>query len=231
MQNLPPHIGIAIALTTLITIWFFFKATGNSKTVLIVLAIWLVIQSAISVTGFYTVTDSLPPRFLLLVLPPFLFIAGLFVTVRGKRFIDNLNVKTLTILHVIRIPVEIVLFWLFIGKTIPQLMTFEGRNFDILSGLSSPVIYYFGFVRKQLSKKVIIAWNLICLLLLFNIIVNAIFSLPFPFQKFAFDQPNIALLHFPFVWLPCCIVPIVLLSHLASIRILAGKSGMTEIQA
>lgn len=231
MQNLPPHIGIAIALTTLITIWFFFKATGNSKTVLIVLAIWLVIQSAISVTGFYTVTDSLPPRFLLLVLPPFLFIAGLFVTVRGKRFIDNLNVKTLTILHVIRIPVEIVLFWLFISKTIPQLMTFEGRNFDILSGLSSPVIYYFGFVRKQLSKKVIIAWNLICLLLLFNIIVNAIFSLPFPFQKFAFDQPNIALLHFPFVWLPCCIVPIVLLSHLASIRILAGKSGMTEIQA
>ena len=231
MQNLPSHIGIAIALTTLITIWFFFKATGNSKTVLIVLAIWLVIQSAISVTGFYTVTDSLPPRFLLLVLPPFLFIAGLFVTVRGKRFIDNLNVKTLTILHVIRIPVEIVLFWLFIGKTIPQLMTFEGRNFDILSGLSSPVIYYFGFVRKQLSKMVIIAWNLICLLLLFNIIVNAIFSLPFPFQKFAFDQPNIALLHFPFVWLPCCIVPIVLLSHLASIRILAGKSGMTEIQA
>lgn len=231
MQNLPPHIGIAIALTTLITIWFFFKATGNSKTVLIVLAIWLVIQSAISVTGFYTVTDSLPPRFLLLVLPPFLFIAGLFVTVRGKRFIDNLNVKTLTILHVIRIPVEIVLFWLFISKTIPQLMTFEGRNFDILSGLSSPVIYYFGFVRKQLSKKVIIAWNLICLLLLFNIIVNAIFSLPFPFQKFAFDQPNIALLHFPFVWLPCCIVPIVLFSHLASIRILAGKSGMTEIQA
>ena len=231
MQNLPPHIGIAIALTTLITIWFFFKATGNSKTVLIVLAIWLVIQSAISVTGFYTVTDSLPPRFLLLVLPPFLFIAGLFVTVRGKRFIDNLNVKTLTILHVIRIPVEIVLFWLFIGKTIPQLMTFEGRNFDILSGLSSPVIYYFGFVRKQLSKKVIIGWNLICLLLLFNIIVNAIFSLPFPFQKFAFDQPNIALLHFPFVWLPCCIVPIVLFSHLASIRILAGKSGMTEIQA
>lgn len=231
MQNLPPHIGIANALTTLITIWFFFKATGNSKTVLIVLAIWLVIQSAISVTGFYTVTDSLPPRFLLLVLPPFLFIAGLFVTVRGRRFIDNLNVKTLTILHVIRIPVEIVLFWLFIGKTIPQLMTFEGRNFDILSGLSSPVIYYFGFVRKQLSKKVIIGWNLICLLLLFNIIVNAIFSLPFPFQKFAFDQPNIALLHFPFVWLPCCIVPIVLLSHLASIRILAGKSGMTEIQA
>ncbi len=231
MQNLPPHIGIAIALTTLITIWFFFKATGNSKTVLIVLAIWLVIQSAISVTGFYTVTDSLPPRFLLLVLPPFLFIAGLFVTVRGRRFIDNLNVKTLTILHVIRIPVEIVLFWLFIGKTIPQLMTFEGRNFDILSGLSSPVIYYFGFVRKQLSKKVIIGWNLICLLLLFNIIVNAIFSLPFPFQKFAFDQPNIALLHFPFVWLPCCIVPIVLLSHLASIRILAGKSSMTEIQA
>lgn len=94
-------------------------------------------------------------------------------------------------------------------------MTFEGRNFDILSGLTAPIIFYFGFVTKQLDRKVILIWNFICLALLINIVVVAILSAPFPFQQFAFDQPNIAVLYFPFNWLPSCVVPLVLLSHLS----------------
>jgi len=97
-------------------------------------------------------------------------------------------------------------------------MTFEGRNFDILSGITAPVIYYFGFKGKGLNTKLLLTWNFICLTLLINIVINAILSVPFSFQKFGFDQPNIALLYFPFIWLPCCIVPLVLLAHLASIR-------------
>lgn len=101
-------------------------------------------------------------------------------------------------------------------------MTFEGRNFDILSGLTAPVVYYFGFIKKGLNKKLILVWNLICLGLLINIVAIAVLSAPFPFQKFAFDQPDIAVLYFPFNWLPCCVVPLVLFSHLATIRQLLG---------
>ena len=97
-------------------------------------------------------------------------------------------------------------------------MTFEGRNLDILSGLTAPLIYYFGYVKKQLPKSVLLGWNILCLGLLINIVRLAILSAPFPFQTLAFDQPNIAILYFPFVWLPCCVVPLVLLSHLATIR-------------
>jgi hypothetical protein len=218
MENLPTYISLVFGLTTILTVGLFYKATSNSKTTLIILLTWLAIQTAIGLSSFYTVTDTLPPRFLLLVLPPLLFIIGLFATIKGRQFIDNLDIKTLTILHISRIPVELVLFWLFIHKTVPQLMTFEGRNFDILSGLTAPVIFYFGFIKKQLDRKIILLWNFLCLGLLINIVFNGILSAPFPFQKFAFDQPNIALLHFPFVWLPCCIVPLVLLSHLATIR-------------
>lgn len=175
-------------------------------------------QAFIGLTGFYTVTDTIPPRFLLLVLPPILFIIGLFTTSKGRQYVDRLDAKTLTVLHTIRIPVEIVLFWLFVNKTVPELMTFEGRNFDIISGLTAPIIFYFGYIRKQLDRKIILIWNFICLGLLINIVANAILSTPFPFQKFAFDQPNIAVLYFPFNWLPSCVVPLVLLSHLATIR-------------
>ncbi len=218
MENLPAYISIVFGLTTILTVGVFYKATNNSKATIIILLSWLALQTFIGLSGFYTVTDTIPPRFLILVLPPLLTIMGLFSTSRGRQYIDSLDARTLTVLHTIRIPVEMVLFWLFVNNAVPELMTFEGRNFDIISGLTAPIIYYFGFVRKQVDKRIILIWNFICLGLLINIVVNAILSAPFPFQKFAFDQPNIAVLYFPFNWLPSCVVPLVLLSHLVTIR-------------
>jgi hypothetical protein len=104
-------------------------------------------------------------------------------------------------------------------KLIPELMTFAGRNFDILSGLTAPIIYFVCFKNSQLkNRKLLLIWNFICLGLLLNIVINALLAAPFPFQQFAFDQPNVAILYFPFTWLPCFIVMIVLYSHLAAIR-------------
>jgi hypothetical protein len=166
----------------------------------------------------------MPPRFILLILPPLLLIGTAFVTAKGKYYIDTLDLKTLTLLHVIRIPIEIVLFLLCVNKAVPEIMTFEGRNFDIISGMTAPFIYYFGFIKKKLNTTAILIWNFICLGLLINIVVTAILSAPFPLQKFAFDQPNIALLYFPFIWLPCCVVPLVLSAHVAAIRKLRSRT-------
>jgi hypothetical protein len=175
-------------------------------------------QAIIASTGFYTVTNTIPPRLMLAILPPLLLIILLFTTYTGRHFIEKLDMKMMTILHIVRIPVEFVLLWLFVNRTIPGIMTFEGRNFDILSGITAPVIWYFGFVKNRLSKKILLAWNICCLVLLLNIVLTAILSMPYTFQQFAFDQPNIALFYFPFTWLPCFIVPVVLFSHLVAIR-------------
>ncbi len=96
-------------------------------------------------------------------------------------------------------------------------MTFEGNNFDIFSGLTAPLVYYFGFNKEMMNRNIILAWNIICLGLLLNVVITGILSAPTPFQQIAMDQPNIALLHFPFNWLPC-LVPLVLFAHLVSIR-------------
>jgi hypothetical protein len=218
MENVAYYIHAAFVLTTLFTVYIFYKAAHQSKTVLTIITGWLTIQSMISLNGFYTITDTMPPRFLLAIAPPLLFILILFATAKGRSFIDRLNMKALTLLHIVRIPVELVLWWLFVHKTIPQIMTFEGRNPDILSGITAPVVYYFAFVHKKISNKVVLVWNIVCLLLLFNIVITAILAAPTPFQQLAFDQPNTAILYFPFIWLPCCIVPLVLFAHLVAIR-------------
>jgi hypothetical protein len=225
MENMPFYVSAVFVLITYLTVLIFYKAAHLSKTVLGVLLIWLIIQSVLGLRGFYTVTNTIPPRFILLIAPPIVGMFLLFITASGRRFIDSLNPGYLTLLHSVRVAVELVLFLLFIYRGVPRIMTFEGMNPDIISGLTAPLVFYFGYRKKLLSRKFILLWNFLCIGLLVNIVTIAILAAPFPFQKISFDQPNIAVLYFPFVWLPCCIVPLVLFSHLASIRqlLLQGK--------
>jgi hypothetical protein len=220
MEGIPFYVSLIFMLTTFLTVFIFYRAASRSKITLLVLLVLLALQMITGLSGFYTVTNTIPPRFMLLPVPPLLFILILFLTAKGRQYIDGLDKKFMTLLHIIRVPIEITLFLLFIHKTVPQLMTFEGRNFDILAGLTAPFIYYFGFVKNKIPGKLLLAWNFICLGLLLNIVINAILSAPFPFQQFGFEQPDVALLYFPYVWLPGCVVPLVLLSHLVTIRYL-----------
>jgi hypothetical protein len=217
-MELSAHVYIVFAIATLATVYFLYKASGNSKIVLGISFLWLAIQGLVSYTGFYEKTDTLPPRFALLLLPPLGLIVWLFNADRGRAFIDRFDVSWLTYLHVVRIPVELVLFWLFVGGYVPKLMTFEGVNFDILSGITAPLLAYIGIKKRKLKKNHLLLWNFICLGLLFNIVINAVLSAPSVFQAQAFDQPNIGVFYFPFVWLPCFIVPAVLFSHLVCLK-------------
>src|SRR5947207_3333524 len=106
IENLPLYISLDFILVTLVTIFVFYKAAANNKSVLIILFSWLCIQTVLSLNGFYLVTNSIPPRFIFLIAPPLLFMAILFLTKRGRMFLDQMNLKTLTLIHVIRIPVE-----------------------------------------------------------------------------------------------------------------------------
>jgi hypothetical protein len=220
MDNQPLYTGILFGFTIALAIFLFYRATNRSSSGLLIISVWLLLQAILSLSGFYRITDTAPPRILLLGLPPLLFIIALFFTVRGRNYIDLLNPALLCLLHIVRIPMEIVLYWLFLDKQVPQLMTFAGGNYDIISGLTAPVIYYFGFIKKVFDKKIILGWNFICLGLLLWIVVHAILSIPSPIQQLAFAQPNIAVLYFPYTLLPAVVVPLVLFSHLASIRIL-----------
>ncbi|WP_211165401.1 hypothetical protein [Flavobacterium silvaticum] len=162
-------------------------------------------------------------RFPLLFLPALLFLVYRFSTKSGRTFIDGLDLPTLTLISVVRIPVELVLYWLLVHKTIPEAMTFHGSNFDIFSGVTAPLIYYFGFVKKTLDPKVILIWNVICLALLVNVVSNALLSLPGRYGLFGYERPNTALGFFPFILLPSFLVPVVLFSMLASVRQLLKK--------
>jgi len=234
IENLPSYINSVFGLTTIATLFQFCLVLFYSKdertkskitNIIVCLTIWLLVQMIISYKYFYSSdTLSFPPRFIFLVGPPLITIIILFLTRSGRYFIDSLPQLHLTYLHFVRIPVELVLFWLFLNKQVPELMTFAGRNFDIMAGITAPIVAFFGIQKKMFSRGLLLTWNFISLGLLLNIVINAILSAPFPFQQFAFDQPNVAVLYYPFTWLPGFIVPLVLFCHLASIRQLIRNS-------
>ena len=227
MESLSPSVYIIFGANFFLAVWLFMKAAHYARPVLVIITLWTILQSAVGLSGFYSDIHTMTGRFPLLAFPPLIFLLFLFVTPKGRAFIDGLSIGGLTIFHIIRIPVEIVLFFLFVDHAIPKAMTFEGANFDILSGLSAPLIYYFGFVKKRLGKPVLIAWNIVCILLLLNVVRIAALSLPARFHQFGFEQPNIAVGYFPFLLLPSCLVPLVLFSNLAAIRQLMTKKIVT----
>lgn len=227
MEHISKYISLTFGLTTVITIlllgWTMqcSEATRKKgKWIVLGLFLWMFLQAVLTRYDIYnTDTDSFPPKIMLFgIFPMLLSIVLLFATKKGRQFIDSLSLERLTYLNVIRIPVEMVLYGLFVAKTIPELMTFSGINFDILAGITAPIVGYFGFTKPKISRRAILIWNFVCLGLLLNIVICAVLSTPFPIQKLAFDQPNIAILNFPFSWLPTVIVPIVLLGHLTAIR-------------
>jgi hypothetical protein len=229
MENLPIYIAVSFILITFLSIFLFYRATKQSKMSLALIIGWLIFQGSLSLLGFYKNTTSMPPRLVFALGPVLILNISLFATQKGSAFIDSLDIKTLTLLHVVRIPVELVLYGLFVYKAIPEIMTFEGRNWDILSGITAPIMYYFAFAKKQLPKTILLIWNFICLGLLVNIVSIAILSAPTPFQQLALYQPNVAILHFPFVWLPAVVVPLVLFAHLVSIRKLLKKADTNDL--
>ena len=113
MEHLPFYISIVFGFTTLLTVILLYVASNKSGAVMAVCAIWLALQAVISRSFFYTDTQSMPPRFIFLVGPFLIFILLLFVTAKGKQFLDQFNPEVLTLLHIVRIPVELVLYWLW----------------------------------------------------------------------------------------------------------------------
>lgn len=223
MSHLPLPIISFFLLTTLLALFAFGKAVHGSKVAIAGSILWMGLQSAIALSGFYLVTNTLPPHFFAAVAPPVLIIAGVFITAGGRRSLDAMDLKWCVLLHTIRIFVELNLYWLFLYKQVPALMTFEAGNVDILVGLTAPIIWW-AFSKQHIGQRGLLIWNILCLLSVLNAFVRAMLSAPFPFQRFAFEQPTVAILTFPFILLPAFIVPAAIFCHLVVFRKLAGHA-------
>ena len=216
MNHLPLSIILLFLVTAVLAFVLLALAVRGSSRAIFICLVWIGLQSAVALSGFYLVSRTLPPHLLLAIAPPLILIAALFLTVGGRRFIDQMSLKWSVLLHSIRLLVEINLYVLFLYKQVPALMTFEVGNLDILAGVSAPLIWW-AYSKGRVGRRGLLIWNTLALLSVLNALGRAMLSAPFRFQRFAFNQPTVAILVFPFVLLPAFVIPAVLLCHFAVI--------------
>jgi hypothetical protein len=229
---------LGFASVTLATWYFFFKIFRSSlaaspfseerrkrlfRNTLLAVVGWTIVVSALSLRGVLSDFTVLPPRFAIVVLVPLITIIFVVRTETVKILLQHTDPAAIIVLQSFRIAVEVLLWLLFIQNLAPVQMTFEGRNFDVLSGLTALPVAWLAS-RKQLSSAWLTAWNLGCLALLINIVATALLSMPTPIRVFMNDPSSVIVTRFPVVWLPALLVPMAYGLQFLSLRqALAGK--------
>jgi hypothetical protein len=172
----------------------------------------------LSVRGFFSEFSRLPPRLAFALLIP-LPVVLLFARSRaGKQFLQHIQPQWLIYLQSFRILVEIALWILVRNGALPVQMSFEGRNFDILTGLLAFPVGYYCYVKKSWPAVIALLYNIGGLVLLLNIVTISTLSMPTPLRAFH-NQPDSSLLtRFPFIYLPGLLVPLAYTLHILSIR-------------
>jgi hypothetical protein len=213
-------LAVVAGTATAVTLLCRRAAPAATPVVVGLLIIWLLMTGVIGASGLLATFTTAPPPILRLVA-----VSGILTTIvamspLGKR-VSQAPLAWLAGLHSFRILVE---FFLYLGYRqgfVPVQMTWEGRNWDVLSGLSAVVMAWLA-ARGRLSKPALLVWNLAALALLLNIVAVAILSMPTPWRQFHNEPANIFVTQFPYVWLPVFLVQTAWFGHMIIFRRLRG---------
>ncbi|NOS85128.1 MAG: hypothetical protein HOP31_08295 [Ignavibacteria bacterium] len=231
--NVPFYIDAVLFIVVIIIVLFIFYSlkhalhsmdapASKKKKYYIVTAViiagWLITSALIAFNGTLMDFTSTPPKLMLIVLPPVLAISYLSSSTRVNALIQEIPSSWLVYIQSFRILVEVFLWMLFARNIIPVQMTFEGLNYDVLTGLSSPLVAYYALSQNKWPRIVAVLWNFAGLLLVTNIFLIAFLSTPGPMRQFFNEPSNTIVAYFPFVWLPAFIVPFAYLMHILSIK-------------
>jgi hypothetical protein len=185
--------------------------------IVIFLSIWILFVSLWSGSGIMGNFTIFPFNFLPILAIPLIATVALLFSGKITIILQHISQASLVKLQSFRFFVEILLWILFLAGNVPVQMTFEGRNFDIVAGITAPLVAWL-MVRGKISKPVLVIWNIACLALLINIVTIAILSTPSPWRVFMNEPANTIVGRFPVSWLPGMLVPLAYALHLLVLK-------------
>jgi hypothetical protein len=223
---------IGFAILTIICAWILLKELNlgisksnlteqakkkTSNVILIGLVVWLLLMSIWSLSGMMTDFTMFPFNFAPVLFVPLTFVIASLFSKKLSVILQNIPQQNLVRLQLFRFPVELLLWALFAAQALPEQMTFEGRNFDILAGITAPIIAWL-ISRNKISRTGLIIWNLAGMATLINIVTIAMLSTPTPIRTFMNEPANTIVGHFPVSWLPAFLVPLAYTLHFYSLK-------------
>src|SRR5277367_1295220 len=198
----------------------------NGRTAFRVLAglsAWFVYVGLIGYLGVVKNTAMRPPGIVFLLVP----VVGFLIFFIAKSSVTARVAMAFPLWIILgaqsfRVGVELFLHQLWIVGLVPKMLTFDGANADIYIGASAPLIAWLS-TRGRVGMKFALAWNVLGLLSLANVVIRAVLTAPGPFNLIHAEVPNRMIGTFPFLFIPGFFVPLALVLHVVAIRAISNR--------
>jgi len=187
----------------------------------VVSAVWMTATWRAGESGVLRLWYATPPPFALLVVGILGLTVALACTKYGRRLALGLPLWALVGIQGFRLPLELSMHTMYGRGVMPEQMSYSGRNFDIITGITALAVAWLVF-SGRVGRRVVLTWNILGLLLVLNVMTVGILSTP-RFRLFGDDRLNVFVTYPPFVWLPAVMVLAALAGHLIVFRALSRR--------
>ena len=146
----------------------------------------------------------------------------------GARLAAGLPLSVLVGFPAYRVLVELLLDRAYREGLAPVQMTYHGRNFDVVTGVTALAVAALlasGRVPRRLVPRVVGGWNAVGAALLLNVVGIALLSAPTPLRVFHNEPANVWVTRAPWVWLPTVMVATAIVGHVLVHRRLRAPAG------
>jgi len=195
------------------------------------LSLWFIYAGLLGYFGVIKNTATRPPGIVFLMGPVVLFLVFLTMFVArstaGERLAMAFPLWVLLGTQSFRIGVELFLHQLWVNGLVPKMLTFEGANVDIYIGASAPLAAWLS-TRGRVGIRIALAWNVLGLLALTNVVIRAVLTSPGPFNLIHAEVLNRMFGAFPFMFIPGFFVPLAVTLHVLAIRAIIASSGSQQ---
>jgi hypothetical protein len=213
-------LAITVAFLFLVGVYRAWRSEPKGATVflatLIASTAWMVGTYVAASKGALRF-DTRPPTIMLMIGAVFVIAFAAGLSHFGKQLALGLPLAALVGFQAFRFPLELLMHRAYAEGLMPVQMSYSGRNFDIITGMTAAVL---GLVlwKREVSPWFVRLWHVMGVLLLANILTVAMLSTPMPFRKFWNEPANVWITQVPYVWLPAVFVLFAILGHVLIAR-------------
>jgi hypothetical protein len=220
-------VGMMVAIVVALVARYLNLRTAFG--VLAGLSVWFIYSGLLGYFGVVKNTAMRPPGIAFIVVPVIFFLVFFIARLFAAAGVAlSFPLWILLGIQCFRIGVELFLHQLWINGLVPKMLTFEGANVDIYIGASAPLIAWLS-TRGRLGLKLALAWNVLGLLALTNVVTRAVLTSPGPFNLIHTEVPNRMFGTFPFMFIPGFFVPLAVTLHVLAIRATSSRLRTAEV--
>jgi hypothetical protein len=201
--------GIAIGLLVLLAIGTFHAerrlgadvAVARRRAVVSTAGMggWMGLLAVAAASGAVARFDLRPPPMAGAFLGTVVVSLAFALSRSGKRLALGLPLGALVGFQAFRLPLELVMHQAATDGLMPSVMSFNGYNFDILTGICATLVGAWLAVGRP-PRGVLVAFNVLGSTLLLVVSTVAVLALPL-FAAFGPEQLNVWVTRFPYIWM------------------------------